>query len=376
VRDMDSKFASAVLAVRATRARRCGGLVKVADWKEQIQQLVARLKNPGVDIKGSFGAGGGGGGEHWKNVGMESLRNALIGAGVGGVGGAASSLFSRRRKKQPLNRAVRGALIGGTMGGLGTAAYRGGEYLKSPVPAAEAKGQLSWEQSLANQRAIAESQGIPFVEPQRPGPPAPPAPGGAGAPKKDSLIESLLNEAGSKVKGVGAAISEATNADEYGRPRATVGETAKNIGKTLVGDPSTWSTPVPAGALVGGTVGAGALPFSRMMMARWNLGTMLSDPAAAQARGLPSDLVRRGGRWRRMGRQFEGVSGSQARAARNATRRASGLRPRGLTGRSALGSMLLGLTGAVGGGMADQQWASQLYGQPRLQTATTQGQTP
>jgi len=117
VQDVDQ--GAAILAIRLTIAQRTGGIDKEADWKDTIDNFAKNLMTRKPTV---------GGKNYWGNVGWEALRNALIGAGVGGVGGTISSLFSKRRKKDPWGKALRGALLGAAVGGGGTAAVRGGQY--------------------------------------------------------------------------------------------------------------------------------------------------------------------------------------------------------------------------------------------------------
>lgn len=171
IRDVD--HAVALLTARATLSRQAGGLIKESDWKEDlqgfVQNLTTRKANPSslgdaASLK-----------NYWADTGWESARNALIGAGIGGVGGAASSAFSKRRKKNPLGRALRGALLGAGMGGLGTAGVRG--------------AQLAMDSSIANKADDMETEGRydTFSEGQdRPGSPA-----GAVETSKANVDESM-----------------------------------------------------------------------------------------------------------------------------------------------------------------------------------------
>jgi len=101
---MTVEDAGELLALRATLARRGLRFTKEAQDPPQ----------PG--FFNSLAAG--------DSPGMEALRNALIGAGIGGIGGAASSLFAPKRRREPWRRALLGALLGAGLGGGGTAAYR------------------------------------------------------------------------------------------------------------------------------------------------------------------------------------------------------------------------------------------------------------
>jgi len=152
----NADHAAAILSLRLSIAQQTGGVTKEAGWKENVDTfvqnlmkqkdaLLANLKRK-PDLTGDAQ-------NYWGNVGWESLRNALIGAGVGGVGGVASSLFSKRRKKDPWGKLLRGALLGAAAGGGGTAAYRGAEYARHGGAAAEAEANR-----LADEKAEADYQ--------------------------------------------------------------------------------------------------------------------------------------------------------------------------------------------------------------------------
>ena len=130
---------SGIAAWLSNTAGRVGSAVSDAakSVREQANPVLSRIRNPNVNLAQTYSSPANideAFKQHLGNVGYESLRNALIGAGVGGVGGALSSLFDERRRRRPLSKALRGALLGATLGGLGTAGYRGGEYLTSEYP--------------------------------------------------------------------------------------------------------------------------------------------------------------------------------------------------------------------------------------------------
>jgi hypothetical protein len=336
----DVKFAAAILAVRATTARRCGGLVKTADWKEQIQSLVGKLKNPGVNLAESL-QGDASGVSHAKDVGIEALRNAIIGAGVGGGAGLLSSLGSDRRRRQPWNRALRGALIGGAMGGLGTGAYRGLEYATSDAPTQAVEQELSQEAATDRQQTLSQAKGETAKQPSM----------------------GSLDAAAQDIEGVAAAASgEEPLADKL-----------RDTGSVLLGSPESTTTGKPVGAIAGGAAGAAALPSLRALRSaasdRWNLGNALRD--AANTKGVigaptPKELApilgdkqtfRR--RLKPIGKQYPGVSKP---VAQQALSRFRGPKPVHKPGW--LGTVLPIAAGTWLGGEADQAFARQLYGQP------------
>lgn len=75
--------------------------------------------------------------EHVQQV----LRNAAIGAGVGGVGGLALGSFGSR-KKSPWSTAATGALLGAGIGGLGTVAHQQLGEINTPDTAADKARQV------------------------------------------------------------------------------------------------------------------------------------------------------------------------------------------------------------------------------------------
>lgn len=119
--------AAELLATRREASRLVGGFVKRAvDW----EQLKGYLGQAGDYAKGIWNAkpdpaqlAQAGGGDYWKSVSQEALRNALLG-GAGGAGlGALKSLING--DDDMLGSAITGGLAGGALGGAGTAAYRG-----------------------------------------------------------------------------------------------------------------------------------------------------------------------------------------------------------------------------------------------------------
>jgi hypothetical protein len=145
-----------LLAARCMLARQLHDPVKEADWRDTVNQHVNRLTTASPDLAAAFGPTGGGSSQYWGDVGWESLRNALIGAGVGGVGGAASSLLSKRRRKRPLSSILRGALLGAGVGAGGTAMYRGGRYGLSSIPSDDAANrakELAAREAMATEKA-------------------------------------------------------------------------------------------------------------------------------------------------------------------------------------------------------------------------------
>lgn len=347
----DVKFAAAILAVRATRARQSGGLSKTANWTEQIKTFVNNLKNPGVDITQNF-ADDPTGGKYWKNVGMESLRNALIGAGIGGVGGAASSALSGRRHKQPWNRALRGAVIGGTLGGFGTGAFRGAQSIFSQAPATAAEELAQKEQALARQKSVARAQG--HVLP------------GEQAPK------NMLQEGIQTAKGVASGLA---SAEDEGLAGA-----AKNMATAVAGKPGeTTVTDYPVGAVGGAAIGAGLVPGYQVASDRLMLGRALGTAERAGVAGMPSRLERIRGPWRGLGSQFRDVDKLTAENAIEAMRKGRGLPSRGYSNvvpTGARGKALAGILAIAGGylgGLYDKALARQMYGN-RTWQPPTQGQ--
>jgi hypothetical protein len=92
--DRSPEEAAEFLARTVVASRAVGGFVKHADWKETLNRI-------GAD---------------------PSLHGALIGAGIGGLGGLGLGLAGRRRKS-PWATALSGAALGGLAGGAGTYLY-------------------------------------------------------------------------------------------------------------------------------------------------------------------------------------------------------------------------------------------------------------
>lgn len=380
----DVNFVAAVLATRATAARRCGGLVKAADWREDLRAMFERIKKPGVNLAKSIAADPSGV-SHFKNVGIESLRNALIGAGVGGAGGLASSLFSRRRKRQPFNRAIRGALLGGVAGGLGTGAFRGLEYGLSGAPGKALGARVTAENRAERDYNIAKGQGIAV-------------PG-----DRDTWIQHRADQYEAATRDAAATGDEVATGDEAAtragaRPPAidslrapparwdaqmandargvqgavanyfdestgqTAGETASSVATTLLGTPDARvvNSPVPLGAVIGGVAGAGAMPLRRMAIDRAQLSRALHFNAEASGGPAP---VRRGIMpWRRLSAQFKGVTGPRARSALETYRLATKRKPPRIGGKFRTPALVA--AGIYAGSQADQAGARYLYNTP------------
>jgi len=82
------------------------------------------------------------------HIGWQAARNGLLGAGVGGIGGALSSLFAEDpEQRQPLSRALRGAIIGGSMGTLPSAYEAVKQYMS---PSTGERKQQAAEQATEN----------------------------------------------------------------------------------------------------------------------------------------------------------------------------------------------------------------------------------
>lgn len=128
---LDVEAAAGVLAQRAAASRDVGGLVKAAQWRDELWAYTEKRADflqdlmkttPGKPSSPTF----------VRDAGMEALRNALIGGGIGAGVGGVSELFSKRRKKRYLQRMLHGGLLGGAIGGGGTALFRGGQALAGP----------------------------------------------------------------------------------------------------------------------------------------------------------------------------------------------------------------------------------------------------
>ncbi len=396
--ELTVKFAAAVLAVRATRARRCGGLVKTAagDWKENVQTFIGNLKDPGVNLQESFTGPKADltGAKHWKSVGMEALRNAIIGAGAGGVGGAASSLFSRRRKKQPFRRALHGALLGAGLGAAGTAAYRGLEFPLSGVFSTmeDAKTQAGQKYDIEATKGfkmpdrdtfireeaarIIKQQQAPSATPTAPTTPTtsttPTTPTTPAAPPDDSLLDAAERTA----KGLGAVGEKYV--DRWGEDDYPLREAAGQAGQTITGGH-------PVGAAAGATAAVFGRPAARVIGDRWNLIRNLHS-TAAQAETLPTGSARKllldqgkartrptwnPATWGRPARRFSyrgqvpGISPETAREAMKTYH--AGRAPLKPFGRFGIKGLLAAALGAWGGGQAERYATQSLFGQPQYQ---------
>lgn len=96
--------------------------------------LLAALQNP-VNANGT------------PMVGAETLRNALIGLGAGGIAGGVSE-FNKPEKERNYGRILDKALLGGMMGGGGTLAWR--QLVNSGNAATPAVFQESWDSLTGN----------------------------------------------------------------------------------------------------------------------------------------------------------------------------------------------------------------------------------
>ena len=156
--------AAELLATRREASRLMGGFVKRAvNW----EQLKGYLGQAGDYAKGIWNAKPDvaqltqpGGGDYWKSVSQEALRNALLG-GAGGAGlGALKSLISG--DEDMLGSAITGGLAGGALGGAGTAAYRGLDAAGAPkqTDALNAATQARVEQQLTDRSPVENAKGL------------------------------------------------------------------------------------------------------------------------------------------------------------------------------------------------------------------------
>jgi hypothetical protein len=97
MRDLTLEQAADIVAARVSTVKR-------ADWKEDIGALLGRGVSAAKDYAGQIDP-------------SNLLHAALIGGGLGAVGGAGSSLLSSDKEKR--KRWLQNALFGGTVGGIG-----------------------------------------------------------------------------------------------------------------------------------------------------------------------------------------------------------------------------------------------------------------
>ena len=156
--------AAELLATRREASRLMGGFVKRAvNW----EQLKGYLGQAGDYAKGIWNAkpdaaqlAQPGGGDYWKSVSQEALRNALLG-GAGGAGlGALKSLISG--DDDMLGNALTGGLAGSALGGAGTAAYRGLDAAGAPkqTDALNAATQAQVERLLTDRSPVENVKGL------------------------------------------------------------------------------------------------------------------------------------------------------------------------------------------------------------------------
>lgn len=340
-----------------------------------------------MDLQKSF-AGPEGLTGHWKNVGMEALRNAIIGAGVGGVGGAASSLFSRRRKKQPFRRALHGALIGGGLGAAGTAVHRGLEFPWSNVfsTAEDAKTRAGWKYDIEATKGTKMPDRDTFIREeaariikQQQAPPATPAapttPTTSAAPAAPP-DDSLLDAAERTGKGLGAVGEKYV--DRWGEDDYPLREAAGQAGQTITGGH-------PVGAGIGATTAVFGRPAARYIGDRWNLIRNLGGETA-RAKLLPEgdelkQILAQGksrtrptwnpATWGRPARRFSyrgQVPGIDLDTVRESMKTYhAGRKPLKPLGRFGIKGLLAAALGAWGGGQAERYGTQSLFGRPQYQ---------
>lgn len=192
------------------------------------------------------------------HVPMEAARNALIGAGVGGIGGLVSEL-GRDEKDRDYRRLLDKTMLGGMLGGGGTLAWRSLVNSGNKADPAALQGIYDGAVNPATPpvdpvlAAIdAKKQGLP--------PPAMPASGGADA---EAPIGGL------RAFGRGVAAHPATP--------AAIAEPIYNLTET---------TPGQAGAIGAGAVGGAAAGLGASSYA----GTALRRLARMRPTPLPSGV--------------------------------------------------------------------------------------
>ncbi len=136
-------------AVSLLTVRTLAGQVKQADgWKDTLSNAWKHLSTGGAEA-----------GDPLASAAWESARNGLIGAGVGGVGGALHGAFGDDDEKDVPGGAMRGALLGGAVGAGGTAAYRGLQNaMAKPQSTADAEAAVAAAEAAKQRDAAGAAQ--------------------------------------------------------------------------------------------------------------------------------------------------------------------------------------------------------------------------
>jgi hypothetical protein len=172
------KEAAELLAMRREASRMVGGIVKKADTAQQLAQYrdqignwlgntanqagqwyganvqphLSKLLNTSPNYAAASRTGDMG--QYWQDTGLEALRNALIGGGIGAGAGGLKSLATGSDFWDDVSA---GGLAGAGIGAAGTAAYRGAEGFMGPSTTetqTKTKADLDAQAANALQEAV------------------------------------------------------------------------------------------------------------------------------------------------------------------------------------------------------------------------------
>lgn len=193
-----------------------------------------------------------------------TLRNSLIGAGLGGLGGLAVSGMGERRKKRPWSSALTGAMAGAALGGGGTLAYNALSGLGEPPP-------TSPEAAAATSEALARGTGTPSA---------------ASAAATPTHVQQLAQQATQDNPLAAGQLGDLANKNPY------IGEIAKATGAGVAGLGAYRGLTETLGQVTPDDLGGISSPYRRQAFLAGLGDAQLTDDVAKRLRSNPRLLER------------------------------------------------------------------------------------